>query len=88
MLNAKVEILGPGQRSAAASCAPVFLFLGLLFLNALGFRFPSSGFRFQRFSFFLHAQVTESSSVKARSLLLGVSMAYSTRGHLNSVRWI
>ena len=65
-----------GQRPLLA--LPVFQFLALWFLNATGFRFPHSGFRFQRFSFLLRHQVLESNSARARSLLLGFSIQYPT----------
>ena len=86
MLNAKVRLLnfGGGQRQFLA--LPIFLFLALLFLNSPGFLFPLSALRFQvsafeRFSFLRRTQLSESSSVTARSLLVGSSIAYSTRNH-------
>jgi hypothetical protein len=50
------------------------------------FGFPPSGFRFQRFSFLLNTQVSESSSVTARSLLLGLSIAYAIPSQSSNVR--
>jgi hypothetical protein len=38
------------RRSAAVFCLPIFLALAPLLLKAPGFRFPPSGFSFQRFS--------------------------------------
>ena len=72
---------------------PIFLFLAPFFLDASGFRFPLSALRFQipafrRFSFLLHAQVSESSSATVRSLLLGFAIAYSTRSQSSGVRWV
>jgi len=63
-----------GQREFLA--LPIFLFLASLFLNAPAFRLPLSALRFQvsafqRFSFLLRTQVSESSSVTARSSFLG-----------------
>ena len=80
-----------GQRLLLA--LPTILFLAHLFLNAPGFRFPLSALRFQvsafqRFSFLLHTQASESSSVTTRSLLLGFSIAYSTRSQSSDVRWV
>jgi hypothetical protein len=79
------------QRQSLA--LPIFLFLAPLFHYAPGFRFVISVLRFQLsafqpFSFLLRAQVSESSSVTARSLLLGFSMAYSTRSLSSNVRWV
>jgi hypothetical protein len=71
----------------------IFLFLAPLLHHAASFRFPSSGFRFQisafkRFSFLLRAQVSESSSATAKSLLLGIWIAYSTRSQSSNARWV
>jgi hypothetical protein len=93
MLNAKglVRESRGGQRQFLA--LPIFLFLALLFLNALGFRFSLSALRFQvsafqRFSFLVRAQVSESSSGAARSLLLSFSIVYCTRSQSSNVRWV
>jgi hypothetical protein len=93
MLNAKVRLLnfGGGQREFLA--LPIFLFVAPLFHNAPGFRFALSALRFQfsafqHFSFLLHAQVSESSSATARSLLLGFAIAHSNRSQSSNVRWV
>ena len=91
MLKFRLLNFGGGQRQFLA--LPIFLFLAPFFLNAPGFRFSLSALRFQvsafqRFSFLLHTQVSESRSVTARSLLLGFSIAYSTRSQSSNVRWV
>src|ERR1035438_8602959 len=47
-----------------------------------------SGSFLLRMRFTSPTQVSESSSVAARSLLLGFSMAYSTRSQSSNVRWV
>jgi hypothetical protein len=48
MLNAKVQVFEPGGDRRLLLALAVFLFLAPLFRDAPGFRFPFSGFSFQR----------------------------------------
>jgi hypothetical protein len=81
---------GGGQRLILAPHLPVF---APFHLNAPGFRFSLPALRFQvsafqRFSFLLHTQVSESHSARVGSLFLGFAMPYSTRSKSSNLRWI